>query len=131
MFVRVALTWCWWSRISSSVALPKPEIVGSFSQGVEYEVIERAIDGADFMVGSLAEVAAGCLLRGGRSILDGDMAETLELRLMIEVKDQGTSDEDIVCLIRMKQDVNDVTFGLHIQNLANPLSFDLFLQPCT
>lgn len=59
--MRVALTW-WWSRIWSfvaSVALPKLDTSGSFWRGMEYEVIDRVMDGVEFRVGSSVDVAAG------------------------------------------------------------------------
>ena len=37
-------------------------------QGVECEVVDRLMDGASLRVGTLVDVAAGCLFWGGRGI---------------------------------------------------------------
>lgn len=42
---------------------------------MEYEVIDRVVDGVEFRVGSLVDVAAGRLFWGGRAILDVRMME--------------------------------------------------------
>lgn len=45
----------------ASVALPKLDTSGSFWRGMEYEVIDRVIDGGECRVGSSVDVAAECL----------------------------------------------------------------------
>lgn len=43
------------------MALPKLDTSGSFWRGIEYEVIDRVMDGVEFRVGSSVDVAAGRL----------------------------------------------------------------------
>lgn len=81
MFVRVALTCCWSRRCVSEVWLGGLEFVLGGSSRVEYEVIERFIFGAEFIVGTLVEDAAGCMKRDCWAI-SGDIVMKFGLMLI-------------------------------------------------